>query len=31
MVAGAFAAAGCWLVELTEHEGWAAVLLRRGE
>ncbi len=29
-VAGAFAAAGCWLVEVAEHEGWAATLLRRG-
>jgi ribosomal protein L11 methyltransferase len=29
-VAGAFAAAGCWLVELVEHDGWAALLLRRG-
>jgi ribosomal protein L11 methyltransferase len=30
-VAGAFAAAGCWLVELAEDDGWAALLLRRGE
>jgi ribosomal protein L11 methyltransferase len=29
-VAGAFAAAGCWLVEVAEHEGWATLLLRRG-
>jgi ribosomal protein L11 methyltransferase len=29
-VAGAFAAVGCWLVELTEDDGWAALLLRRG-
>ena len=28
-VAGAFAAAGCWLVEIAEHEGWASLLLRR--
>jgi ribosomal protein L11 methyltransferase len=28
-VAGAFAAAGCWLVEVAEHEGWASLLLRR--
>jgi ribosomal protein L11 methyltransferase len=30
VVAGTFAAAGCWLVELAEHDGWAALLLRRG-
>jgi ribosomal protein L11 methyltransferase len=29
-VAGAFVAAGCWLVEVAEHEGWATLLLRRG-
>lgn len=29
-VAGTFAAAGCWLAEVAEHEGWAALLLRRG-
>jgi ribosomal protein L11 methyltransferase len=29
-VAGAFTAAGCWLVEVAEHEGWATLLLRRG-
>jgi ribosomal protein L11 methyltransferase len=29
-VAGAFAAAGCWLIEVAEHEGWAALLLRGG-
>jgi ribosomal protein L11 methyltransferase len=29
-VAGAFAAAGCWLAEVAEHEGWATLLLRRG-
>jgi ribosomal protein L11 methyltransferase len=29
-VAGVFAASGCWLVELAEHEGWASLLLRRG-
>lgn len=29
-VAGAFAAEGCWLVELAEDDGWAALLLRRG-
>ena len=29
-VAGAFAAAGCWLVEVAEDDGWAALLLRRG-
>ena len=28
-VAGAFSAAGCWLVEVAEHEGWASLLLRR--
>jgi ribosomal protein L11 methyltransferase len=28
-VAGAFAAAGCWLVEIAEREGWASLLLRR--
>ena len=30
VVTGAFVAAGCWLVELVEHDGWAALLLRRG-
>jgi len=30
-VAGAFAAAGCWVVEVAEDEGWAALLLRRGD
>jgi ribosomal protein L11 methyltransferase len=30
-VAGAFAASGCWLVELAEREGWASLLLRREE
>jgi ribosomal protein L11 methylase PrmA len=30
VVAGAFAAEGCWLVELSEDEGWAALLLRHG-
>src|SRR5262249_27048805 len=30
-VAGVFAGAGCWLEELTEDDGWAALLLRRGE
>jgi ribosomal protein L11 methyltransferase len=29
-VVGVFAAAGCWLVELAEDDGWAALLLRRG-
>lgn len=29
-VAGVFAAEGCWLVELAEDDGWAALLLRRG-
>jgi ribosomal protein L11 methyltransferase len=29
-VAGAFTAVGCWLVEMAEHEGWAAILVRRG-
>lgn len=29
-VAGAFVASGCWLVELVEDDGWAALLLRRG-
>jgi ribosomal protein L11 methyltransferase len=29
-VAGAFAAAGCWLAEVAEQEGWATLLLRRG-
>ena len=28
-VAGVFASSGCWLVEVAEHEGWAAMLLRR--
>jgi ribosomal protein L11 methyltransferase len=28
-VAGAFAAEGCWLVEVAEDDGWAALLLRR--
>jgi ribosomal protein L11 methyltransferase len=30
VVMGAFTAAGCWLVEVVEHDGWAALLLRRG-
>jgi ribosomal protein L11 methyltransferase len=30
-VAGAFAGAGCWLVELAEDDGWVALLLGRGE
>jgi len=30
VVAGAFAAEGCWLVEVSEDDGWAAVLLGRG-
>jgi ribosomal protein L11 methyltransferase len=30
-VAGVFAAAGCWLVEVAEDEGWASLLLERGE
>jgi ribosomal protein L11 methyltransferase len=30
IVAGTFAAEGCWLVELCEDEGWAALLLGRG-
>ena len=30
VVAGAFAAEGCWLVEVAEDDGWAALLLRRG-
>ena len=29
-VAGAFTATGCWLVEVAENDGWAALLLRRG-
>lgn len=29
-VAGAFAATGAWLAEVVEHDGWAALLLRRG-
>ena len=29
-VAGVFSAEGCWLVELAEDDGWAALLLRRG-
>lgn len=29
-VTGAFSAAGCWLAELAERDGWAALLLRRG-
>jgi ribosomal protein L11 methyltransferase len=29
-VVGAFVAEGCWLVELAEDDGWAALLLRRG-
>jgi ribosomal protein L11 methyltransferase len=29
-VAGAFAVADCWLVEVAEHEGWATLLVRRG-
>jgi ribosomal protein L11 methyltransferase len=31
VVVGAFAASGCWLVELAEREGWASLLLRREE
>ena len=31
VVAGAFAAVGCWLVEVAEDDGWAALLLRRGD
>jgi ribosomal protein L11 methyltransferase len=30
VVTGAFAGAGCWVVEVTEREGWAALLLARG-
>jgi ribosomal protein L11 methyltransferase len=30
VVTGVFAAEGCWLVELAEDDGWAALLLRRG-
>jgi ribosomal protein L11 methyltransferase len=30
VVAGVFAAEGCWLVEVAEDEGWAALLLCRG-
>jgi ribosomal protein L11 methyltransferase len=30
VVAGALAAEGCWLVEVSEDEGWAALLVRRG-
>ncbi|HEY7138692.1 MAG TPA: 50S ribosomal protein L11 methyltransferase [Methylomirabilota bacterium] len=30
VVTGTFAAEGCWLVELVESDGWAALLLRRG-
>jgi ribosomal protein L11 methyltransferase len=30
IVAGTFAADGCWLVELCEDDGWAALLLSRG-
>jgi ribosomal protein L11 methyltransferase len=29
-VVGVFASVGCWLAEVAEHEGWAALLLRRG-
>jgi ribosomal protein L11 methyltransferase len=29
-VTGAFAGAGCWIVEVLEQDGWAALLLRRG-
>ena len=30
VVAGVFAAEGCWLAEVAEDDGWAALLLRRG-
>jgi ribosomal protein L11 methyltransferase len=30
VVAGTFATEGCWLVEIVEADGWAALLLRRG-
>ena len=30
IVAGTFAAEGCWLVEVCEDDGWAALLLGRG-
>jgi ribosomal protein L11 methyltransferase len=30
IVAGTFAAEGCWLVEIAEDDGWAALLLHRG-
>jgi ribosomal protein L11 methyltransferase len=30
IVTGAFAADGCWLVEVCEDDGWAALLLSRG-
>ncbi len=30
VVAGVFAAEGCWLAEMAEDDGWAALLLRRG-
>jgi ribosomal protein L11 methyltransferase len=30
VVAGVFAAEGCWLAEVVEDEGWAALLLCRG-
>jgi ribosomal protein L11 methyltransferase len=30
-VTGLFAAAGCWLVEVAEQDGWAALLLSRGD
>jgi ribosomal protein L11 methyltransferase len=30
VVAGVFAAEGCWLAEVAEDDGWAALLVRRG-
>lgn len=30
-VTGTFAAVGCWLVEVTELDGWVALLLRRAD
>ena len=30
VVAGVFAAEGCWLAEVAEDDGWAALFLRRG-
>lgn len=30
IVAGTFATEGCWLVEIAEDDGWAALLLNRG-